>query len=142
MEPFGRVHRLKRYRTLSLCVDTEFLLTMKSGSGNNGNSISGMSAELFLSQDDSLAALVVSHGIKVRDFILLSFLSDQGPMSVSRLARVVGIDPQSTLRGLKRLSSANLVLRNPTEKSEQFESIARLTSRGEETAARISNQLS
>jgi DNA-binding MarR family transcriptional regulator len=114
---------------------------MKSRSGNKDNSISGMSAELFLSKDDSLAALVVSHGIKVRDFILLSFLSDQGPMSVSRLARVVGIDPQSTLRGIKRLSSANLVLRDPTEKSEKYESMARLTSRGEETAARISNQL-
>lgn len=94
-----------------------------------------------MSNDDSLAALVVSHGIKVRDFILLSFLSDQGPMSVARLARVVDIDPQSTLRGLKRLSSANLVLRSPAEKSEEFESIARLTSRGEDTAARISNQL-
>ena len=114
---------------------------MKSKSGNKENSISGLSAELFLSKDDSLAALVVSHGIKVRDFILLSFLSDQGPMSVSRLSSIVGIDPQSTLRGLKRLSAANLVLRNPTKKSEQFESIARLTSRGEETAARICNQL-
>lgn len=116
-------------------------LTMKTRPKNKGNSISGMSAELFLSNDDSLAALVVSHGIKVRDFILLSFLSDQGPMSVSRLARVVSIDPQSTLRGLKRLSAANLVLRSPAEKSAELESIARLTSRGEETAARISNQI-
>lgn len=114
---------------------------MKTRPKNKGNSISGMSAELFLSNDDSLSALVVSHGIKVRDFILLSFLSDQGPMSVSRLARVVGIDPQSTLRGLKRLSAANLVLRSPAEKSAELESIARLTSRGEETAARISNQI-
>ena len=88
-----------------------------------------------------MASLVLNHGIKVRDFIMLSFLSDQGPMSVVRLARVVGIEPEKTLRGLRRLSAANLVLREPASTEDELESIARLTSRGEEIAVKISAQL-
>ena len=104
-------------------------------------SISGKSAALFVTQDESLASLLLNHGIQVRDFILLSFLSDQGPMGVTRLARIVGIDPGMTLDALKRLSAANLVLRDPATSDDQSESIARLTGRGENIAARISDQL-
>ncbi len=114
---------------------------MDDRSRNNDDSISGRSAELFATKDDSLASLLLNHGIKVRDFILLSFLSDQGPMSVIRLTRVVGIDPDQTLEGLRRLSAANLVLREPATTDEKLDSVARLTSRGEEIAGRISSQL-
>lgn len=114
---------------------------MDDRSRDNEGSISGASAALFLADDDSLAALLLNHGIKVRDFILLSFLSDQGPMSVLRLARVVGIEPRMTLRSLRRLSAANLVLREPVSTENEFESVARLTSRGEDIAGRITEQL-
>ena len=50
---------------------------------NDGDSISGRSAALYFKDDPSLASLLVSHGIRVRDFIMLSFLSDQGAMSVT-----------------------------------------------------------
>ena len=108
---------------------------------DNDDSISGASANLFFAKDDSLAALLLNHGIKVRDFILLSFLSDQGPMSILRLARVVGIEPAMTLRSLRRLSAASLVLREPVSTGNKFDSIARLTSRGEDIAGRISEQI-
>ncbi len=114
---------------------------MDDRSRNNDGSISGTSAALFATKDDSLASLLLNHGIKVRDFILLSFLSDQGPMSVIRLARVVGIEPDKTVEGLRRLSAANLVLRDPATSDEKLDSVARLTSRGEEIAGRISSQL-
>ena len=107
----------------------------------NDASISGMSAAHFITKDDSLASLLLNHGIKVRDFILLSFLSDQGSMSVARLARVAGIEPEGTLRGLKRLSAANLILREPTPRNHELDSIAKLTGRGEEIAGRITDQL-
>ncbi len=107
----------------------------------NHDSISGMSAALFISKDDSLASLLLNHGIKVSDFILLSFLSDQGAMGVLRLARVSGIEPEATLQGLKRLSAANLVLRDPAPTDEEPDSIARLTGRGEKIARRIIDQL-
>jgi len=110
-------------------------------SRKNDDSISGQSAAYFISKDDSLAALLLNHGIKVRDFVLLSFLSDLGPMSVLRLSRIVGIEPRKTLRGLKRLSAANLVLRDPAPTNDKLQSIARLTGRGENIAGRISEQI-
>jgi DNA-binding MarR family transcriptional regulator len=114
---------------------------MKTDSRKNGASIAGQSAAHFTAMDESLASLLLNHGIKVRDFILLSFLSDQGPMTVLRLSRAVGIEPKDTLRSLRRLSAANLVLRDPAANSEQYESVARLTMRGEEIALKIVSQL-
>jgi DNA-binding MarR family transcriptional regulator len=114
---------------------------MDDRSGKDEDSISGLSAAHFISKDDSLASLLLNHGIKVRDFILLSFLSDQGSMTVARLARVVGIEPEKTLRGLRRLSAANLVQREPASTPDEFDSVARLTARGEHIAGRISDQL-
>lgn len=114
---------------------------MDDSSRNNDNSISGASAALFFANDDSLASLLLNHGIKVRDFILLSFLSDQGPLSILRLARVVGIEPEMILRSLRRLSAANLVVREPMSTEDPFESVARLTTRGEDIAGRISEQI-
>ena len=114
---------------------------MTKDSRKKSTSISGQSAEHYIAMDDSLASLLQNHGIKVRDFILLSFLSDQGPMSTLRLSRVVGIEPDETRNSLKRLSAVNLVIREPAPNAELYESIARLTTRGEEIAEKISSQL-
>ena len=94
-----------------------------------------------MAMDDSLASLLLNHGIKIRDFILLSFLADQGPMSVLRLSRVVDITPDDTLNSLKRLSAVSLVLREPAPNDELLESISRLTTRGEEIAEKIGSQI-
>jgi DNA-binding MarR family transcriptional regulator len=114
---------------------------MTDDSKLNNDSISGLSAEFLIGKDESLASLLRNHGIKVRDFILLSFLSDQGPMSVTRLARIVGLEPEITLQGLKRLSAANLVQWDPAASNDVLDSTARLTGRGQEIAARIGNQI-
>ena len=103
--------------------------------------ISGQSAAMYFAQDSSIAQLLLSHGIKVRDFILVSFLSDQGPMSVLQLARIVSIDPEDVMTSLKRLGAAGLVIREPISGDPGTESTARLTSRGQEIARRISDQL-
>jgi DNA-binding MarR family transcriptional regulator len=116
-------------------------VTMNANSRNDDDSISGQSAAYFISKDDSLASLLLNHGIKVRDFIVLSFLSDQGPMSILRLVRVVGIEPEKMLRSLRRLSAANLVLREPATTNDELQTVARLTGRGEEIAGRINAQL-
>ena len=114
---------------------------MNAKSRGKNDSISGMSAAHFISKDDSLGSLLLNHGIEVRDFILLSFLSDQGSMSVARLCHVAGIEPKDTLKGLRKLSAANLVLREPTAKNDELESIVKLTGRGEEIAGRITEQI-
>jgi DNA-binding MarR family transcriptional regulator len=117
----------------------EALMTFDSR--KKSDSISGRSVEHFITNDDTLASLLVNHGIRVRDFILLSFLSDQGPMSIERLSRVVGLEPTKTQQGLERLSAANLVLREPAPAKDKLNSIARLTTRGEDVARRIGEQL-
>lgn len=116
---------------------------MTFDSRDNDNSISGKSAAYFVTQDASLASLLLNHGILIRDFIILSFLADQGPMSVLRLSRIVGIEPANILRGLKRLSSANLVVREVVSpaSADEYEAIVRLTTRGENIARRIGDQI-
>jgi len=106
------------------------------------DSISGNSAAHFISKDDSLASLLINHGIDVRDFIFISFLFDQGPMSVSRISRIVGIEAEETLKGLKKLVAANLVTYDggSTDEDSQ-ESIAKLTTQGESVARRVTSQL-
>jgi len=105
------------------------------------DSISGRSAALFFSKDSSIAQLLLSHGIKVRDFILVSFLSDQGPMTIHQLAKIVSIEPDDLMKSLKRLGAAGLIIREPISNDPDKESTARLTSRGQEIAAKINDQL-
>ena len=105
------------------------------------DSISGRSAALFFSKDSSIAQLLLSHGIRVRDFILVSFLSDQGPMTIHQLARIVSIEPDDLMKSLKRLGAAGLIIREPISNDPDKESTARLTSRGQEIAAKINDQL-
>jgi len=114
---------------------------MTKDSRKQDTSISGQSAEHYIAMDDSLASLLLNHGIKVRDFILLSFLSDQGPMSVSRLSRVVDIEPDAILNSLKRLSAVDLIVHEAESDAESHESIVKLTTRGEEIAEKINSQL-
>jgi len=114
---------------------------MTNDSKKNADSIAGLSASHFISKDDSLASLLLSHRIEVRDFMVLSFLSDQGSMSILQLSRVVGIEPQNALKSIKRLSAASLVLRSPAETDTDYEAVARLTARGERIAVKVNAQL-
>ena len=103
------------------------------------NSVSGRSAALFFENDPSLAALLSSHGIRVRDFIMLSFLSDQGPMSVEQLSRAVGIEIEVLTTGMNRLSTAGLI--SQASNGNDADSLVQLTTRGKDVARRIDNQL-
>jgi DNA-binding MarR family transcriptional regulator len=109
--------------------------------GMKSDSISGQSAANFVTENDTLASLLLNHGITVRDFILLSFLSDQGSLSVLQLARVVDIEPETVFQSVKRLSAASLVLRDPNSTDTKTEIMVTLTGRGEQVASRISDQL-
>ncbi len=54
---------------------------------------------------------------------------------------MVEIEPSQLLQGVKRLSAANLLAREPSPTDGAMDYTARLTSRGEEIAARISDQI-
>jgi DNA-binding MarR family transcriptional regulator len=105
------------------------------------DSISGRSAALYCENNPSLASLLVSHGIRVREFILLSFLADQGPMSVTQLSHAVSIEPEIMLTGMNRLSAAGLIVLDPKSIGKDTDSVAKLTTRGRDVARRIDVQL-
>jgi DNA-binding MarR family transcriptional regulator len=104
-------------------------------------SISGRSAALFISNDASIARLLEQHGIKVRDFILMSFLSDQGALSVEQLARVLCIEPHDVLNSVERLATAGLVVRESATKGSGRMSMVRLTDRGQNVANSVEREL-
>lgn len=105
------------------------------------HSIAEQSASLFVTQDDSLAALLVKHDIKVRDFVLISYLHDQGSMRIVDLSRAVGIEPGYVTQSLMRLAAAGLVLRDPPVAGNKYHELANLTSRGQSMVSRMNSQL-
>ena len=113
----------------------------KHNKTNREESISGRSAAFYFSHDPSIAQLLLRFGIKVREFILVSFLSDQGPLSIDQLARIIDIEPRELLTSVKRLAAAGLVVRVPTSPDSSSSSTVRLTSRGQDVASRIDKQL-
>ena len=109
--------------------------------GRSEDSISGKSAAHYFSRDPSIAQLLVSYGITVRDFILVSFLSDQGPLSVNQLARIVSIEPRGIRKSIARLAAAGLIMQDQVSPDAAASPTIRLTSRGQDIAFRIEKHL-
>ena len=105
------------------------------------DSISGGSAAMYFAHDPSLADLLNAHGIGVRDFMLVSFLSDQGPLTIRRLAGILSIDSAEVVASARRLASAGLVFNDQLGDEKGSASIIRLTPQGLEIAGRIDSQL-
>ena len=72
-------------------------------------SLSSQAIALAVTDNDSLAAALEESGMQMRDFIVLSFVSDQGSITTSHLARLVGLDVQTTVGCIGRLTDAGLV---------------------------------
>lgn len=65
--------------------------------------------ERYKSYDDSLAELIKKDCIEVRDFIILSFVHDQGELDVEQITRVLGLSDTTTRYCVDRLIEAGLV---------------------------------
>lgn len=79
------------------------------GNGDDGISISGEASALVTSGSPSLAGVLAKLNLEVRDFIVLSFVADQGPIAESKLARMIGIDLQTVNKSVALLASAGLI---------------------------------
>ena len=75
------------------------------------DTLAGRSDSIQFSADFLQASVLENYGLKVREFIVLSFLSDQGPMDVGQLSRLVKIDKDRMVASVERLADAGLVLR-------------------------------
>ncbi len=89
----------------------------------------------------SIAEMLLDHGITIRDFILISFLYDQGPMTILQLARIVSIGHGELLTSIKRLAAVGLVIRNPIKIECISDTTVQLTRRGEKFAVRINAEI-
>lgn len=81
----------------------------QSSSSDPRTSITKETVEHYLAVGDSLAGLIANQGLRVRDFVLLSFVRDQGPMDIAQLVVVLGLGQSATLSCLDRLEKAGLV---------------------------------
>jgi len=108
---------------------------------NSENSISSQSAAHYFSGDPSIAQLLLSHGIRVRDFMLVSFLFDQGPLSIDELAGIMDIEPSGLQECINRLVAVGLIVRDPESPDPNSRSTVRLTGQGQDVAGRIDKQL-
>ena len=81
----------------------------QSSSSDPRTSITKETVEQYFAVGDSLAGLIANHGLRVRDFVLLSFVCDQGPMEIPRLVVDLGLGQSATLSCLDRLEKTGLV---------------------------------
>lgn len=66
--------------------------------------------ERFTNSDDSLAGLIEAHSIEVRDFMILSFVCDQGELGIDQLTSALGISRESAHDCIERLVGAHLAV--------------------------------
>lgn len=67
----------------------------------------------FGESDDSLAEVMHEHDISVRDFMLLSLVTDQDCFDIEQLGRALGLAKDEVKRSVARLSSAALLCPDP-----------------------------
>jgi len=118
--------------------------TMSGDIPRNGKasiSISGNATALAIANNDSLASVLRESGMQMRDFIVLSFVSDQGPIAGKSLARLVAIDLESTLLCIRGLVDAGF-LEVRDDPSNPAENDVMATAQGNRVAQRILGQIS
>ena len=81
----------------------------RSTLSNARTSITEETVAQYLKVGDSLAGLIAEHDLHVRDFVLLSFVCDQGPMDIVQLVDVLGLGRSSTLGCIERLEKTGLI---------------------------------
>jgi len=102
-------------------------------------SISSQAIALGVTVNDSLATVLEESGMEMRDFIVLSFVSDEGPIATDRLARLIGIDRDTTSRCIERLINEELLVSDVFADAYAGDVVA--TNKGNLVAKKILSQL-
>ncbi len=102
-------------------------------------SLSGQAIALAVPENDSLAMVLQESGMELREFIVLSFVSDQGPLNIDRLARLIGIDLDTTSHCIRRLVNAGLLAIDVLADATESDVVA--TDLGNRIARKILSQL-
>jgi DNA-binding MarR family transcriptional regulator len=81
----------------------------------------------------------VDDSITIPQFRTLVILSNRGPVNITTLANLLGVQPSTTGRMVERLVSAGLIDRKPHPESRR-ELVAKLTSRGQQLVRRVTER--
>ena len=110
-----------------------------TGISDTDDTLAGSSA-LYFPGDGDRPSILAQYGLNIRECIVLSFISDQGPMDVRQLSRVANLEPDMLLDSVDRLADAGFIARR-TDARHSVDSFVILTSRGQQIASSINEQL-
>jgi hypothetical protein len=81
----------------------------KKASSDPTPSICEEALEEYRNAEDTFAGLIESNHIEIRDFMILSFVCDQGAMTVDRIKSVLGLSNESAMSCIARLRDIDLI---------------------------------
>lgn len=87
--------------------------------------------------DDTVAKLIRQASVEVRDFMLLSFVANQGSLCSDQISRAFGFEPLETQSAIERLIEARLVEFDDLAGSDRKHKCIRPTDTGLEVCRRI-----
>jgi hypothetical protein len=112
-------------------------MSEKSPTANISPSICEAALEEYNLADNSLAELIKKASIEVRDFMLLSFVCDQGRLCSEQISRAFGFEPDETQGAIERLIMAQLVELDGFVDSDETDPCIRPTDNGRKVCRRI-----
>jgi len=98
--------------------------------------------ERYAQSDDSIAQSMEKNHIEVRDFMILSFVSDQNEMRLVQLMQALGLSFATIDHCVERLVSSGLVVYKNAKDRDRLESAICPTGVGRSVCLRIHNQAS
>ncbi len=101
-------------------------------------SISASAVALSVENDQSLTGVLVASGMRMRDFIILSFVANQGPIDCERVAGIAGLDLDTATACIQRLMDAELIDEAPHTDAKDNQLV--VTGLGQVISDRITNQ--
>lgn len=93
--------------------------------------------EEFRNADDTLAGLIEGNHIEVRDFIILSFVCDQGTMTIDLIVSALGLSRESAMSCVERLRNMDFVTFNINEATGKIQDGVSATPYGKTVTQRI-----
>jgi len=112
-------------------------MNKKSPLGEITPSICEAAFNEYVDLDDTLAKLIQENSIEVRDFIILSFVCDQGELTAEQIAQILGISMTKTGCCIDRLIDAGLIEYSDSENKSDNNHPIRLTPTGRLVTLRI-----
>jgi len=112
-------------------------MSEKSPTANISPSICEAALKEYHLADNSLAELIKQASIEVRDFMLLSFVSDQDRLCSAQISRAFGFEPEETQSAIDRLLKAQLIELDGFAENDRSDQCIRPTDNGRKVCQRI-----